>query len=359
MTSLRLGVPQLPPYPTPIVVGTTIELWSGGAEFSPQLRLHEGQDTNVVWHWSDGTVTVNELAPVKDFGSAGVRRNIVTLSNAHALELLNLGYDAGDGGPGNIPLRAPQDVRSIVGLQSALAINYLAVSQNNGLLTLDCSDLPSLVDLEAYLTRNLGSVSIVGCSGLRRVCFEDNNIHPQLDLRSCSGLLDLRGAANGLTSILWPESGMPNLWHMCLQSNGALGSSSLPDLSLYPSLREFWLWNCGLTGTLTLYMVSGASIIVDNNELTGLDLTHVHPNGSEVRAQANPLESIVWGTSTWVSVRFDNCNLSSALVDAACIHLAGTGRPNGVASFVGCSAPTAASLAARNSLTANGWALSF
>ena len=124
------------------------------------------------------------------------RQNRLTVNPWNALRMINIGYDAGDGG-GSLPFVSDQQVSKVENL--FLVKNNLEVwcSSYNLIDTLIFDDFVQLDSVECFLSKSLKYVSLRNTPRVTRLCFEDNNLD-SLDISGCASLADLRGAQNKL-----------------------------------------------------------------------------------------------------------------------------------------------------------------
>ncbi len=283
-----------------------------GSSFNPLISL-KGEAT-VQWTFADGG-TSNSLNPVKNYGSAGTRTNRLSVNPWSALKMINIGYDAGDGGSGNIPFVADQQVSKIQNLD--LVKDYLEIwcSSYNLIDTLVFDDFILLDTVECYLSRSTKHVSLKNTPGLTRLCLEDNDLD-SLDLSGCTGLKDLRGAVNDYSTIQFSES-TEELWHICVRDNPQINNDSLfSHLEKFPNLTELFIWNTNQEGDFyarNCFVNSWVTVMADGNHYTTLDLSGgiiKGDGGSWISFNNNDLVSVnIEGFSEIYHLELKNNNL--------------------------------------------------
>ncbi len=228
--------------PDPVISFTT-----QGSSFSPVVVADDGAE--ILWTWADGP-TSSSATPIKIYGSPGERVNTLLVKPWSAVRLINIGYDAGDGGSDAIEYVADQDVSSVNGLQ--IIAPYLAqwCSSYNDLTSLDFSNFTNLDTIECYLSQTLTHVKLENTPKLKRVCFEDCNL-AELDLSGSPNLGDLRGASNEYTTITFGSIGS-KLWHICVHDNPITNRALFSDMTPFPNLAEFIIWADNQTGNLKI-----------------------------------------------------------------------------------------------------------
>lgn len=331
-------------------VGITIP--SYGSTFNPLLEVTGTPE--ILWTFSDGT-TSTEASPTKDYGTAATRDNVLTVTPWSAVVGLNFGYGADDGGSTEITTHAAQDIGNITGLDYvADYLQYFCASRNTHLTALDFTDFTALETVECFATTNLASITLTGCTAIQRVCVESCSI-PTLNLTGMTTIQDIRYAEQGVTATLVLPAAAPGLWHICVRDNAGL---TMPMTLVYPSLRDVWIWGCGLSGALVVESGTLASLYCYDNALTSIDLADsILTGGCEFWGSGNgSLTSVSLPASPTFRL-FDgrNCSLSNTNVNAILDGLAGTTVEDGTVQLTGTNNGAPSSSDSIDILTARGW----
>ncbi|MEE9914129.1 MAG: VCBS repeat-containing protein [Deltaproteobacteria bacterium] len=295
-----------------------ISFVTGGNSFSPVLVVYGSPE--ILWTWADGT-TSSSPAPTKNYGSPGKRLNTLSVKPWSAVRRINIGYDAGDGGSGEIEYVADQHVSSVQGLE--LVAPYLAqwCSSYNELTSLNFISFTNLDTIECYLSQTLNRVHLANTPKLRRACFEDCNL-ASLDLSGSPLLEDLRGAQNNYPTITFGAIGS-HVWHICVRDNPQLSNQTIfSDMTRFPNLSEFFIWNDNQTGNLRIPATSPTnyvSLLADGNHYTSLNLSGALANSlsqGTVSFRNNSLSSIdITGCSQITDLFLENNNLAASQLD--------------------------------------------
>lgn len=323
-----------------------------GASFAAILTVDSG--ATISWVFGDGT-TSDSASPNKDYGTAALRENRLTVTPWSALKGINIGYDAGDGGPYTIPFLDPQNVVAVTGLENAAPYLQLWCSSHNPIETLDFSNFTQLAEIECFLCQSLSSVNLHNTPLLARACFEDNNL-AALDLSECPSLADLRGAVNAYTSITWGTTGA-QVWHICVRDNPQM-TSNLPDMSQFPLLQELFVWNDSQSGALHPTSTHLTSVLAAGNRYTEADFSGCFPGGGygQIDLSNNRLASLnIAGCPGLMSLDARNNNLSRAAVDGILQALDGFVTSGGSVNLTGNMPPTDTGHAYASNLEARGW----
>ena len=223
----------------------TVAFNTFGATFEADITVDDG----AVVLWDFGDTTSSSDHPTKDWGEAGDRMVLLTVTPHSALQAIVIGYDHADGGSTTDPMLpdlATQDVRDVYGLTNATGLQVFAASYTE-IGSLDVHGLTALRTVECYTSDLLMSINLTGCVSLSRLCLEGCNLE-ELDLSTCVGLEDLRAAVNPrLADITWPTTA-DSLWHVNL-SNNNLDQESVDSVLI----------------TLAGHSVSGGSVNLTNN----------------------------------------------------------------------------------------------
>jgi hypothetical protein len=352
-----------------------IQFTTEGAQFAPVLVLRDPAE--VLWTWADGS-TSSSLTPTKDYGSAASRNCTLLVTPWSALQRINLGYDAGDGGSGSIEMVPDQQVSAVQGLELVAPTLGQWCSSYNQLTALDFSHFVQLDTIECYLSQTLASVNLADTPALKRACFEDCNLSA-LDLSQSPALEDLRGAVNAYTTIQFGTVGAQT-WHICVRDNPQMTTPNLfADLTQFPRISELFIWNDNQSGTLRIpasHPTMGVSLQGDGNHYSTLDLHGALQNpgsSAAVSFRNNQLSSVNLTGCTQITELFlENNQLSADAADSILATLDGLGRDRAssgpwaslMINLSGNAAPSstgydhAVSLAAKGwTITATGWTL--
>ena len=344
----------VPPPVDPWDLIPSINLSSSGDTFSPQVHLYDGVEAAVRWVFSDGS-TSSDLAPVKDFGTAGSRAHTLKVDPPTAIECLNFGFnDQEDGGIYSTPAtynKYPTSLSALSGLQEgAPSLQRLLVSHTY-VVDLDLSGLTSLEVIEAFNTRTLETANMEGCTALRRVCFEGDNLRT-IDVSSATAIEDVRFRGQGITQnyqgdITVVLGDTSSTWHICFGTQGGtvhgLDGIMNGTVSL-PAIIELWPWDAHIGGAFSPNMPGGTFRAFwgsgcDFTSANCANMTWGEAAPRELYLNGNPLTSInLTGCDTVQSVDFQNCGLTEALVDYVLGYFAGVGMNNGTINLGGTNA---------------------
>ena len=265
---------------TPAMVSpASIEFTTEGSSFAPVIIV-TGNPT-IRWVWADGT-TSSSPTPNKDYGSPGRRLNRLYVTPWSAVQRINIGYDAGDGGSYEIENVPDQHVSAVRGLHHVAP--YLAqwCSSYNQITSLDFRNFTNLDTIECFLSYGLRTVNLTNTPKLRRACFEDCDLE-SLDLSSSPNLEDLRAAGNDLSTLNFGNIGA-HVWHICMPVNPNLNNRTIfADMTLFPNIAELFIWDDNQTGPLRLPATNPAlqvRILADGNQYTSLDLSGALANAT-------------------------------------------------------------------------------
>jgi hypothetical protein len=300
-----------------------------GASFAPVLVVKDRPD--ILWTWSDGT-TSTSATPHKDFGAAGTRTQVLQVRPWSAIRRINLGYDAGDGGSGEIEHVPDQQVSAVTGLTLVAPTLEQWCSSYNRLKSVNFSNFVSLNTIECFLSQTLMQVNLANTPKLRRACFEDCDLQ-SLDLSQSPALEDLRGAVNGYPSIAFGPSGR-QVWHICVRDNPQLTNQAVfADLTPFPNLAELFIWNDNQAGVLRLPASSpsrSVALLADGNHYASLDLSGSLRNAAAtgtVSFRGNRLSRInLAGCVQITELTLENNQLDTAEVDGLLTTLDRLGR---------------------------------
>jgi Leucine-rich repeat (LRR) protein len=331
---------------------------SEGNTFSPLIQLKA--PATVLWNFADGT-TSSSLNPIKSYGSSATRINRLSVIPWSAVKMINIGYDAGDGGSNAIPFVTDQHVSKVSNL--SLVKDYLEVwcSSYNLIDTLIFDDFVVLDSVECFLSQSTRHVSLRNTPSLTRLCLEDNNLST-LDISECTALADLRGAVNAYPTLTFSNSA-EEVWHICIRDNPQLTNDSLfAHIERFPNITELYIWNDNQKGTfkMTPQNVSPSmQLYADGNHYSRLQLKGSLTNASGyawVRFEGNMLQSVdVEGCVQIREMYLRNNQLVSDSVDKVLYQLDQLGTSYRYVDLRGNWPPTAAGAGYKASLEAKHW----
>jgi hypothetical protein len=248
-----------------------IIFYSTGSSFSPVIKTDNG--ASILWTWDDNT-TDNSASPVKVYGTTKLRQNRLKVTPWSAVKLINIGYDAQDGGPDSIELVKNQQVSAVKNLDLVAPYLQAWCSSYNLIDSLNFSNFINLITIECLSSTSLRKVALNNTPRLRRICFEYNNL-TNLDLTGSPALEDVRGALNKFTTIHFSNS-TEELWHLCARANEEITDHHLfNDMTAFPNIAELLIWNTNQQGALILHSTrtSSVNIHANDNEYTSIDFT--------------------------------------------------------------------------------------
>jgi hypothetical protein len=326
-----------------------IDIITAGASFNPVIEL-EGNAV-VEWIFDDGT-TSSSSTPDKNYGSPGVRHNLLKITPWSALVGLNLGYDGMDGGYGDFAMVDKQNVLEINNLTLAgSSLKYICAAYSP-LSELDLREFPDLEFIELLACQNLSSVLLGTHNNLERLCVEDCNLS-DLNISGCPVLMDFRAALNRFPAIVWGASGS-ELWHICVRSNPQF-EADIPAMTQFPLLQELLIWDCNQTGNFECHSSVIKRISASDNKYSDVDLTGC-TGLLTLELSGNILTQLdIGAASSLGDVDFSNCSLSQSLTDYVLQTIDGAGLSNGVLDLAGNSAPSASGMVHYNNLRSRGW----
>lgn len=326
-----------------------IDIISGGENFAPVIEVTG--NPLIEWIFYDGT-TSSSTRPEKNYGSPGVRHNLLKVTPWSALVGINAGYDAADGGYGDFDLVASQNIHGISNLSLAGGgLQYLCASYSP-LAEIDLTGLGSLRFLEMVLCHNLNSVKFGNHPVLERICLEDCNLK-SLDISGCPSLEDLRASSNSYSSINWGTTGS-RLWHLCVRSNPQM-VSNIPGCTQFPRLRELLIWNDNQAGPLVCHNTLVEKIEAYDNHYTSADLSGC-TSLKELELSGSQLSSVNLAQNrNLLDARFKDCGLVETLVDYILKTLDENGMNGGILDLSENAAPSTDGLVNYNNLISKGW----
>lgn len=324
-----------------------------GSAFSAILNVDVG--ATVAWTFGDGT-TSSSTTPTANFGTQATRFNHLVVTPWSAVNIINIGYDGGDGGTANTPYLSQQNVIATYGMSVAAPYLEQWTSSNNPLTSLDFSNYTSLTTIECFNCQSITSVTLTNTPALSRLDLEDNNLS-SLDVSQSPSLSDLRGAVNNYPTIVWGTTGT-DVWHICIRDNPQMTSSIQNLDTQYPALQEFWVWNSNQSGPLHITSTNLTSVIAYTNHYTTADFSGDMPSGRNgtIDLHNNDLTSVnISNNPGLVSLDLHTNLLGQAAVDSVLETLNGFGTSNGTVNLSSNSVPSNTGFASVASLQARGW----
>jgi hypothetical protein len=353
-------------YIPPMVSFASIDFTTEGSSFAPVIIV-TGNPT-IRWVWADGT-TSSSPTPNKDYGSPGRRLNRLYVTPWSAVQRINIGYDAGDGGSYEIENVPDQHVSAVRGLHHVAP--YLAqwCSSYNQITSLDFRNFTNLETIECFLSHSLRTVNLTNTPKLRRACFESCNLE-SLDLSGNPNLEDLRVAGNDLSTLNFGNIGA-HVWHICMPVNTNLTNRTIfADMTLFPNIAELFIWDDNQTGSLRLPATNPAlevRILADGNQYNSLDLSGALANATAtavVSFRNNNLSAVnITGCSQITELFLESNQLDAATLDTLLATLDALGRsennlgPGGQlrVDLRGNTTPSATGLVYAQTLAGKGW----
>lgn len=353
-------------YITPMVGPASIEFTTEGSSFAPVIIV-TGNPT-IRWVWADGT-TSSSPTPNKDYGSPGRRLNRLYVTPWSAVQRINIGYDAGDGGSYEIENVPDQHVSAVRGLHHVAPSLAQWCSSYNQITSLNFRNFTNLNTIECFLSYSLRTVNLTNTPKLRRACFESCNLE-SLDLSGNPNLEDLRAAGNDLSTLNFGNIGA-HIWHICMPVNPHLTNRTIfADMTLFPNIAELFIWDDNQTGSLRLPATNPTlevRILADGNQYNSLDLSGALANAAGtavVSFRNNNLSTVnITGCSQITELYLESNQLEAAALDTLLATLDALGRsennlgPGGQlrVDLRGNATPSAAGLVSAQTLAAKGW----
>lgn len=331
-----------------------------GSSFSPLIQL-KGAAT-VLWTFADGS-TSNSLNPEINYGTSATRLNYLSVDPWSALKMINIGYDAGDGGSSAITYVGDQHVSKVQNLD--LVQDYLEIwcSSYNNLDTLIFDDFVLLDSIECYLSQTVQYVSLKNTPSLTRLCLEDNNLSA-LDISQCTQLADLRGASNNYSTINFSDSS-EEIWHICVRDNPQITNDTLfTQMERFPNISELFIWNDNQGGTFRLKPENTSpyiSLLAAWNNYSSLILKGSLQNesgGAMIEFSGNDIQSIdLEGCDQITTLLLNNNGISSDTIDKILYQLDQMGTTNRRAELMGNWPPTSSGQLNKANLESKGWTI--
>ena len=329
-----------------------IDFQSCGIEFSPVIEVIG--NPAVEWIFNDGTTSAS-TTPVKDYGSIGIRHNLLRVTPWSALTGINIGYYESDGGYGGFATVKKQNVLGFRNLSLARgSLRYLCASYSP-LSELDLTGFTELEFIELAFCYNLSTLKLDTHTSLERLCVEDCNLS-SIDLSGCPELADYRGASNRYISINWGNTGT-KIWHISMENNPQF-TANLPDLTQFPVLRELLIPEANQKGLFICHSSVIEMIDAYDNHYTSADISGC-TNLKELSLSGSKLTFLDLGTADYLTeVDLFNCNLTESLTDYVLQTLDEAGLSDGVLYLKGNAPPSASGLVCHDNLKNKGWAIS-
>lgn len=329
-----------------------IDIQSCGDGFSPEIEV--AGNPIVEWIFNDGTTSAS-TAPVKDYGSIGIRHNLLRVTPWSALTGINVGYDSSYGGYGGFAMVKKQNVLGFKNISLARSsLKYLCASYSP-LSELDLTGFTELRFIELVFCHNLATLKLGTHPSLERLCIEDCNLS-SIDLSGCHELEDYRGASNRYTSVIWGNTGA-KLFYLSVESNPQF-ASNLPDLTQFPLLKELVIWDDNQTGPFICHNRVIGKIDASDNHYTSVDISGC-TDLSELYFSGNKLVSLNLGTANNLTkVQLSNCYMAESLTDYVLQTLDMAGLSDGELYLSGNAPPSASGMVCHDNLKSKGWTVS-
>lgn len=337
-----------------------IIFYSNGRTFSPIISI-QGNAT-ILWTFADST-TSTITNPNKDYGTEGFRVNRLKVTPWSAIRMINIGYDASDGGSKSIPFVADQKISRIENL--SLSAPYLETwcSSYNLLDSLNFDNFINLKTIECFHSVNVKKVSLKNTPNLKRLCLEDNDLK-SLDLSESTSLEDFRAALNDFHDIHFSNS-TEEMWHLCIRENHSISNSNMfSAMQNFPAMRELLIWGTNQSGEFKIHNTIGNTILIlaSQNNYTKLDLSGalLLENGiGEVNFRDNKLTSVnISGCRQITDLNLSNNLLSADSVDKILRQLDELETTNRVVKLQGNAPPTPQGMIYKSNLESKGWTVS-
>lgn len=326
-----------------------IDIVSCGSTFAPVIEV--SGSPIVEWFFYDGT-TSTSATPSKDYGTIGVRHNLLKVTPWSSLTGINAGYDAADGGYGQFAMIPAQNILEFQNLNlAASGLRYLC-SNYSPLAEINFEGLTGLRFIELLKCSNLSKVTLGNHPYLERICLEDCNLET-LDISGCTAVKDLRAASNNYKFVNWGNSGSV-LWHICIRSNPAM-DENIPALTKFPMLRELLIWDANQTGPFECHSNIIQSIQASGNNYSGLDISGC-TSLNRLEMSGSRLTTVALGSAPALNIiLLKDCVLSEQNVDYALATFDAGGVLNGTLDLSENFPPSAAGMVHYNSLKSKGW----
>jgi hypothetical protein len=252
-------------------VADVVEFQTLGGSFAADVQWNSAPEI-FRWLWADGTSASTYPTASKKFKTKGARQQFLVAYPPGALNSINIGFDASDGGT-NTPLTfwAEQNVDAVNFPYALPGLKYWA-SSYNPIVSLDFSGFNGLEVIECFHCTNLLHVAVTNLPSLERACFEDCDLQ-ELDLTGDPQFEDLRAALNNFNAIIVGGGTGPKVWHWCTRDNEQLGQDFHDILPDFPSLRELWNWGDKQSGSFPVYSTNLTDVQAESNSYTDADFS--------------------------------------------------------------------------------------
>ena len=339
-----------------------------GATFAPVVELASGSTATVTWTVEDSALEATGLTPTLDFGSSATRyvRMTVTATDgsdaAAEVTTVNLGYnhddDAGRYVMGVGYDHPAQAVTAVEHLTTLTGIIRFAAAGTDLAGTLDFTGCADLEFVEVFRA-DVASCVLTGCTGLVRLCVEQNNITGPLDLNPVAACLrDLRAASQqgGTLTLTTLTADLTQLYHLCVAHQTVVG---MPAASRLPAVEERWIGDTGLSGVLTSASTAIKTLFAyDNPSITSVDLGGQFPAGRYGAADLHgcSITSVtLTGCPGLTTIDLSDNALGMGSVDGVLVLVESWGTSNGTIYLSSNTPPSATGTAAQAALVGRGW----
>ena len=331
-----------------------ISFETSGQTFAPVITL-DG-DATVLWTFFDGT-TSDSVTPDKDFGTVGNRAQRLKVTPWSSVYRINVGYDAADGGAGDIELVSQQNVTAInnMYLVADTLIDFCA--NNNPITNVNLDNFILLDTIELY-SADLATISIKNTPLLQRFQVELTDL-VTLDLTESSNLGDVRASLNSYIDVNWGDEVFSNLWHICMRNVVGDYRIICPTPTNMPNIQDLFIWDTNQIGAgdySNLSLLRNAQL--QNNGFTSLDFTNSFSSSASLNASDNSLTSIVFaGCSGLNSIDLSNNAFDQTAINYIYTTIDTLGLSNGSIDTTGGTNayPSATGVLAIANLEGKGW----
>ena len=325
--------------------------------FSPLIVLNS--DATVLWTFDDGT-TSTLLNPYKNYATQASRINKLKVTPWNAVEMINIGFDGGDGG-WPLPLVPDQHVSKVSNLNLVKDSLRYWCSSYNLLDSLSFDDFVNLEAIECFHSYNVKHVSLKNLPSLKRLCLEDNYL-TTFDISECTDLEDVRGALNKYKTINF-ENNTTNFWHICVRDNPQINNDSLfSHMEHFPDIAELYIWNTNQSGTFKLSQNNPdrkVEILAANNNYTEVDLRgslqNDHKYGT-VDFSSNKIKSVnISGCKEIKNLNLNGNGMPGEAVDDVLRQLDELGTDDGFITLAGNNRPSSNAMVYLHNLENKNW----
>lgn len=276
-----------------------IIFYSVGRNFTPIISL--SGEASIRWTWDDES-TDSTTNPIKKYDARRLHTSRLEVIPWEALDMINIGYDAGDGGTSDVPSVVDQKVLAVENLKLVASSLRVWCSSFNRIKELDFSNFTNLEVIECFESKDLISVKLKNTPKLRRVCFENNHL-TKLDLSDCQNLKDIRGALNNFHEIVFPEN-KEDIVHICIRDNYYVTNSRIfNNMSEFSKIAELLISRTNQTDTIRItstHPSQRVKIRANDNNYTMLDLR------GALRNKFNSAE-VIMRNNQISEVKIDSC----------------------------------------------------